>query len=415
MVSKAKLNAIIAIFVMLTSARYISTKLMDELEVVDSADQIIEDRHPVLQSIAGYFGEFVFALLLGCYYKRYYPEKVKPSDTVSFFTLSLPAFCDFFENMCLIFGITQIFPSLVTMSRALVLPITAVLSRILIRKLFNWKMIAALCVLLAGMTLATFVQYEGEMSSDEFKLTTVGIVLLCLSATIQSLEIIIENRLFIIDPNMSTFYMFGAVAAWKMIFTVLILPFCSLIKVPEEYVTGGRFESLGPAISLIFRNSSLCWLFIIMSSANGLHAIFGIEIIKGESAMQRQIAMMLVTPTVWVFFLLYSGEGQESFNWKQLLGLFLLIIGIFWYIMADRKYGEELVQNEYLLKNDMKFKEGEEGVNLLEEGQMESIDNEHVMTSEMDDDNREEMPKSARLLNSKKDYEEGAVHESGST
>ena len=76
--------------------------------------------------------------------------------------------CDFFENMALIFGITQIFPSLVTMSRALVLPITALLSRILIRKLFNWKMLAALFLMLGGMTLSTFVQYEGEMSNSEF-------------------------------------------------------------------------------------------------------------------------------------------------------------------------------------------------------------------------------------------------------
>ena len=52
------------------------------------------------------------------------------------------------------------------MSRALVLPITVLLSRVLIRKLFNWKMVTALLVLLSGMTLATFVQYEGEMSND---------------------------------------------------------------------------------------------------------------------------------------------------------------------------------------------------------------------------------------------------------
>ena len=103
-------------------------------------------------------------LLFYLFYLRYDREKLRPSERVSIFTLSLPALCDFFENMCLIFGITQIFPSLVSMSRALVLPITAMLSRFLIRKLFNWKMITALVILLSGMTLATFVQYEGEMS-----------------------------------------------------------------------------------------------------------------------------------------------------------------------------------------------------------------------------------------------------------
>lgn len=104
--------------------------------------------------------------MLACYYKRHSPEKLKAAETTSYFTLALPAFCDFTENMLLIFGITQIFPSLVSMSRALVLPITALLSKFLIGKVFSWKMIAALFILLGGMTLATLVQFDGEMSDD---------------------------------------------------------------------------------------------------------------------------------------------------------------------------------------------------------------------------------------------------------
>ena len=138
MVEKWKLNIVMIIFVVLTSTRYITTKLIDEAEVTDHSGQIVEYRHPVLQSVLGYIGEFLIVLVFYLFYLRYDPEKLTPSDRVSVFTLSLPALCDFFENMCLIFGITQIFPSLVSMSRALVLPITALFSRFLIRKLFNW-------------------------------------------------------------------------------------------------------------------------------------------------------------------------------------------------------------------------------------------------------------------------------------
>ena len=165
MAEKWKLNVVMVFFVLLTSIRYISTKLIDEAEVVNEEGESIDYRHPVLQSIAGYVGEFIIVIVLYFFYLRYDPLKLQASEYVSFFMLSLPAMCDFFENMCLIFGITQIFPSLVSMSRALVLPITVILSRFLIRKLFNWKMITALLILLSGMTLATFVQYEGEMSN----------------------------------------------------------------------------------------------------------------------------------------------------------------------------------------------------------------------------------------------------------
>ena len=119
------------------------------------------------------------------------------------------------------------------MSRALVLPITALLSKILIKKVFSWQMLLAIAVLLSGMLLATFVQYESEMDDDTFKHTTWGIALLCISALLQALEVIIENRIFIIYPNLSALYLQGAVSVWKVIFCILLVPFCGMIKVPE--------------------------------------------------------------------------------------------------------------------------------------------------------------------------------------
>ncbi len=116
--------------------------------------------------MAGFLGEFIIVGILYFYYRRYEPSKLKTSDQVSVFAMAVPALCDFFENVLLIFGTTQIFPSLVAMSRALVLPITAILSKFLIKKLFTCKMITALLVLTSGLTLATFVQYQGEMTED---------------------------------------------------------------------------------------------------------------------------------------------------------------------------------------------------------------------------------------------------------
>ena len=111
--------------------------------------------------------------------------------------------------------------------------------------------------------------------------------MLGVSAFIQACETILENHLFTLDPDMSSFYLQSAVASWKVIFTAAILPFCQLIVVPEEYVTGGKFESPGTALSLLMINPHLLWLFLVMMAANGLHAVFGMAIIKEESAMQR--------------------------------------------------------------------------------------------------------------------------------
>ena len=106
-----------------------------------------------------------------------------------------------------------------------------------------------------------------------------------------------------------------------------------------------------------------------MILSNGLHAVLGMSIIKEESAMQRQTAMMLVTPTVWIYFLVYSGKGSEDFNWKILVGMLLLFLGVIWYIKSDRDISEELSRNTYLQSNNMHFKasDKEETELLLEE------------------------------------------------
>ena len=79
-----------------------------------------------------------------------------------------------------------------------------------------------------------------------------------------------------------------------------------------------------------------------MILSNGLHSVLGISIIKEESAMQRQAAMMMVTPSIWIFFLLYEGKGSEEFNWKALVGMIMLFVGVIWYIKSERDVEEEL-------------------------------------------------------------------------
>ena len=94
-----------------------------------------------------------------------------------------------------------------------------------------------------------------------------------------------------------------------------------------------------------------------MVLSNGLHAVLGMSIIKEESAMQRQASMMLVTPAIWVFFLIYDGKGSEDFDWKALVGMLMLFAGVIWYIKAERDVDEEQTRNDYLQSNNMQFKD----------------------------------------------------------
>ena len=63
-----------AFFVMLTSVRYISLKLIDEAKVFNEEGESVEYRHPVLQSMAGYLGEFLIVIILYFILLRYDPS-----------------------------------------------------------------------------------------------------------------------------------------------------------------------------------------------------------------------------------------------------------------------------------------------------------------------------------------------------
>ena len=58
--------------------------------------------------------------------------------------------------------------------------------------------------------------------------------------------------------------------------------------------------------------------------------------------------MMMVTPSLWITFLIYNGKGSESYNWKLLVGMIMLFVGVIWYIKAERDVEEEQTHNDYL-------------------------------------------------------------------
>jgi len=58
---------------------------------------------------------------------------------------------------------------------------------------------------------------------------------------------------------------------------------------------------------------------------------FGITITKHMSATSRTTLKQTKIVLVWVFFLLYRGEGHESFKVLQLVGFLILVSGIVLY------------------------------------------------------------------------------------
>ena len=127
------------------SIRIISVKLIGYEDIhgdasLASENDLIEDTykfaHPFFMAVAGYIGEFFIVAVIYIYMGLQTPESL-PKTKLSILQLILPAICDFGENLLLILGIQEIYPSLSVLSRALVLPMAVLLSKYMLRKAYN--------------------------------------------------------------------------------------------------------------------------------------------------------------------------------------------------------------------------------------------------------------------------------------
>ena len=72
-----------------------------------------------------------------------------------------------------------------------------------------------------------------------------------MSAFFQAMETMLENRLFKIEPELSAFTMQTAVALWKLIMVVAIVPLVGKIPAPGSLVEGGTMENINRSIAEI--------------------------------------------------------------------------------------------------------------------------------------------------------------------
>ena len=205
------MNIVVTLFVLLSSMKIVAIKIIDVSDVTSTSwslnthdraedeisldtETVIPFKHPYFVAVLGYFGEFLCVAVIYIYYTLKAPNMI-PSTNLSMITMLWPALCDFLENLLLIFALTQIYPSLSVMSRAFILPLTAILSKIVLKKVFSIKQIVAIICVAMGVVLACVVQFMGEQEEEnkDYSASIVGFVLLLCSAMLQATEIVLEE------------------------------------------------------------------------------------------------------------------------------------------------------------------------------------------------------------------------------
>ena len=116
-------------------------------------------------------------------------------------------------------------------------------------------------------------------------LTASGLFILCVSSMFNALQAVIEQGIFMKDPELSPMCLCGAEAFWKLSILLLLGPFYKMIAVPKEVSFSGTLEDFGAAIADLESNSRLMNLVIVNALLVGLAHAFGYAIIKYEDAV----------------------------------------------------------------------------------------------------------------------------------
>lgn len=228
------------------------------------------------------------------------------------------------------------------MTRALVVPLTAWIGKYFIEQTLSWNQVYSMAVAIGGVFLGALVQLQNEVTDEQYNLTLFGLFILGLSALFQAMETMFENRLFKIEPELSSFTMQTKVALWKLIMVIVVAPFVEIIPAPGSLVEGGKMENPERAIAELGQSTTVQYLIAFQVLMCGLQSFLGVVVIREGNGVLKQAVTLLIIPIIWLFFLTYRGEGKETFDLTQLFGMVFVIGGTLWFIQADQEQAETL-------------------------------------------------------------------------
>jgi len=78
-------------------------------------------------------------------------------------------------------------------------------------------------------------------------------------------------------------------------------------------------------------------IVLLNASFVGLAHAFGYAIIKFEDAVMQTTITLTIILTTWLFFLIWPNQGHEAFNFLTLLGMGMLGVGSYLYVISERR------------------------------------------------------------------------------
>lgn len=328
---------LIVVMVATGSINTLSTKWADRLKAVGSDGILRPFDHPFVQSCFMFLGEILCLLAFKIMFRYYTARQVivedvdliRGSQNFNPFLFFPPAMFDMVATSIMYVGLNLTYSSSFQMLRGSVIVFVALLSSSFVgreTKAHQWYGILIIIVGLATVGLADVSSTKD--SRDNNSLIT-GDLLVIMAQIITACQMVYEEK-YVVDKDIPPLQAVGWEGTFGfVVMSLLLIPFY-FIKVGSPFAENahGVMEDFPDAITQIYNNG---WLLVSCIGTMISIAFFnfaGISMTKEVSATSRMIIDTVRTFFIWIASLML---GWETFHGLELLGFFLLLVGMCFY------------------------------------------------------------------------------------
>ena len=251
--------------------------------------------------------------------------------------LAIPAIFDILASSLMFVALTRVAASVYQMMRGGIVVITAILSVLFLKRKQYRHHIFGILLILAGIVIvgvaSVVFSKDDKKSDDEGEneggggTDAVGIIMLIISQLFAGSLFIVEEKL-LGNYYLHPLKVVGWEGIWGLTIYIILLIIFQQINCDMALCTEtGKLEDTLFAFEQMGDNAVLVVLIVGGILSIAFFNFFGVSVTKNASAAQRSTIDTSRTAIIWIFFLIYKGDGHEDFIWLQLVGFIVLIFG----------------------------------------------------------------------------------------
>ncbi|XP_075542993.1 transport and golgi organization 9 isoform X1 [Dermacentor variabilis] len=338
-----KYQVILALMLVFTgSINTLATKWADSSYSLGRDGKLRLFDHPFLQAVGMFLGELSCLLAFRVVF-FYYTRKAKAGESVELppsvtgsrdfnpLIFLPPAMCDLVGTSIMYIGLNLTYASSFQMLRGAVIIFTGLLSvAFLGRRLRSYEWLGILLVMcglvVVGMSDILFPDSHATKGPNSI---ITGDLLIVLAQVITASQMVIEEK-FVTKYKVAPLQAVG----WEGFFGFVVL---GILLVPMYFIPagntifqnpGGQLEDAIDGFIQIKNSWHVCLGVIGTVLSISFFNFAGISVTKELSATTRMVLDSVRTLVIWLFSL---AVRWQSFNWTQIVGFLVLILGMFLY------------------------------------------------------------------------------------